>query len=107
VHDRRQHRRLRLQLAVSVAPAEQAQAQPETFWTANISPGGMYCQAARGWQPPGGRRIRFQLTVPPGGGYSGSEGTIGGAGEVVRVDSLENGTVGVAVRFTDPLRLAF
>ena len=107
MQDLRQHQRLRLRLAVSAVPADQADTEPDAWWTSNISAGGMYCQAARSPQLASDRRIRFQLTVPPGEGYSGSEGTIGGTGDVLRVDSLENGTVGVAVRFAEPLTLAF
>lgn len=107
MQDRRQHQRLRLRLAVSTVPADQADGDPGAWWTSNISAGGMYYQAARSSQLASDRRIRFQLAVPPGEGYSGSEGTIGGTGEVLRVDSLENGTIGVAVRFAEPLTLAF
>jgi hypothetical protein len=50
--------------------------------------------------------MQFELSVPPGAGYSVSGGLIRGAGLVIRSEASESG-VGVALRFHCPLEVDF
>jgi len=73
------------------------------LWTADVSPGGMYIRTPIGEAPAVGTNLSFELSIPPGEGYSLSPGRIRGSGKVVRIEP----SAGVAVGFTSPLALDF
>lgn len=54
-----------------------------------------------------GCELLFELTVPPGEGYSPSAGAVRGAGRIVRTDTPHPGTVGIALEFHRPLAVDF
>lgn len=106
--DRREYRRTSLRLPISRIGAS-GQTLGGQFWTGNISAGGMYFRADG---PAGavlavGAELTFELTVPPGGGYWASAGTVRGTGLVVRAEAVEGGAVGVAVRFSRSVFIDF
>lgn len=54
-----------------------------------------------------GAEMSFEISVPPGEGYSLATGTIRGSGRVVRVKTTNEKKIGIAVKFTDALTLEF
>lgn len=57
--------------------------------------------------PEVGTSLTFELSIPPGEGYSISPGRIRGSGKVVRVEPSAEPVAGVAIGFTSPLALEF
>lgn len=106
--ERRQYLRTSLRLPISRIGAL-GQRVPGRFWTSNISAGGMYFRAGKqaGAGLAVGTELSFELTIPPGGGYSASAGTVRGAGRVVRAEQAEKDAVGLAVQFSRPLSIDF
>jgi hypothetical protein len=105
--ERRQHRRVHLRLAISRLASRSPSGADSGLRTENVSAGGMYFQAPADLSPAEGTYVFFELSVPPGDGYSPSPGSIRGTGQVVRTDALKASATGVAVRFTQPLALDF
>ena len=102
--DRRKSRRVRLQLPIAWARSAGAGGK---VWTTDVSAGGMYFWVPAAGAPGNGEELAFELSVPPGAGYSPSAGKVKGAGEVVRTTCLSTDRVGVAIRFTRSLDLEF
>ena len=67
----------------------------------------MYFQAMPATTFAEGQEVAFELTVPPGAGYSASPGTVKGSGKVVRTVAVPGRQLGVAVHFTQSLALEF
>lgn len=103
--NRRQFRRARLRLRISHIQGLATTGQAGELWTTDVSAGGMFLQAPLAQEPSLGHPVSFELTVPPGEGYSSSGGTVCGTGKVIRVVSA--GIPGIAVEFTRPLALRF
>ena len=82
---------------------------PGPFWTGTVSAGGMYFHVGpeAGAALAAGTDLSFTLTVPPGGGYSASAGTVRGSGRILRIEPVGEGVVGVAVHFSRPLSIDF
>jgi len=106
--DRREYRRTSLRLPISRIGASGRTLGGE-FWTGNISAGGMYFRAGSPAETAlgVGAELTFELTVPPGGGYWASAGTVRGTGMVVRAEPVASGDVGIAVQFSRPLSIDF
>jgi hypothetical protein len=105
--ERRQFRRLRLRLEVAAKEGAWAGELSGVGWTSNISAGGMYMYVPTANAPDQGVLLSFELSIPPGHGYSSSVGTIRGTGQVVRTDQMGQSQVGMALQFTQPLFLEF
>ena len=105
--DRRQSRRAQLRLRIARLEGLDPPPQTRQLWTTDVSAGGMFFQANLADQPPLGARLSFELSIPPGEGYSSSAGKVRGTGEVVRVLASAAPRTGVAVQFTRPLALHF
>ena len=105
--ERRRYRRLSLRLPVAATEGAWPALPSGDLWTSNISAGGMYFKVAGQDAPADGAVLSFELSVPPGEGYSSCEGTIRGAGRVVRTDQAGQSQTGVALRFTQPRMLEF
>ena len=105
--ERRKHRRTRLRLRISRIEGLPIQDAADVLWTCDVSPGGMYLQAPVVEPATIGSPITFELTIPPGEGYSLSAGRIRGSGKVVRIEPAGEPIAGIAVGFTSPLALEF
>ena len=105
--ERREHRRTRLRLRISRIEGLTLQDAAGDLWTRDVSPGGMYLQAPVVDPVAVGTRIAFELSIPPGEGYSLSAGRIRGSGKIVRIEPSAEPAAGIAVGFTSPLSLDF
>ena len=100
--ERRGFRRLRLRLAVTEFAAGQS-GGGGTFWTRDVSAGGMCLEIDADAAPREGQDVTFELRVPPGGGYSSTPSLFRGAGTVVRADRPGRGRpVRLGISFTRP-----
>ena len=99
--------RVELRVPVSWASVGSDSDARGELWTRNVSAGGMYVHAPSAAAPAQGQVLRFQMTVPPGVGYSTSSGKVIGNGKVLRTSLLQTGQVGIAVRFTRTLAIDF
>ena len=106
--DRRRCRRLALSLPIMRLQMPDGAAWHRPACTANVSTDGMYFLLARGQalHADVGSRLSFELSVPPGAGYSPWGGTIRSEGCVVRAAD-DGAGVGVALRFSRPLEMEF
>jgi len=104
--DRRNYRRTRLRLRVTRVEGLGPSAQGD-FWTSDVSAGGMLFHVPLASQPHLGTTLSFELSVPPGEGYSSSAGKVRGSGKVIRALPESERLAGVAVEFTEPLSLEF
>ncbi|MFP3937498.1 MAG: PilZ domain-containing protein [Phycisphaerae bacterium] len=102
--DRRSHRRVPLRLPVA-SLGDFAEGVRGGLFTTNVSPGGMLVRMPVDSAPRHGQEVRFELTVPPGEGYSVAPCLISGQGKVVRTDPGNANQCEVAVRFTQKLSL--
>jgi hypothetical protein len=105
--ERREHRRTRLRLRVSQIKGLPVPDGTSDLWTSNVSPGGMYVRTPFVDAPAVGTSLTFELSIPPGEGYSISAGRIRGSCKVVRVEPCAGPVAGLAVGFTSPLALEF
>jgi hypothetical protein len=105
--DRRQFRRTRLRLRIARLEGLDEIAEGQEVWTADVSAGGMFFRVPLTGQPALGTDLAFELSVPPGEGYSHSAGKVRGSGKVVRALHIPDAGTGVAVQFTRPLALDF
>lgn len=107
--ERRRFRRLSVSLPIVSLEFEDTSASPEQteLRTGDISPNGMMVYLSSPDEIPNGTKVSFELAVPPGEGYSSSEGRIRGSGQVVRVETEPSEGVGVGICFTKPLSLDF
>ena len=105
--DRRRHRRARVRLRISRIEGLSVRKSSGDLWTSDISSGGMYLHAPIAGPGIVGSGVSFELSIPPGEGYSLSSGHIRGNGKIVRVDSPAESMAGIAVGFTSPLALDF
>ena len=105
--DRRQFRRARLRLRISRLEGLEPAPRAAELWTTDVSAGGMFFYAPLPGEPALGADLSFELSVPPGEGYSSSAGKVRGSGKVVRTLATAEGGTGVAVHFTRPLALDF
>ena len=105
--ERRKHPRTRLRLRIAEIDGLGVHDTAGDLWTCDISPGGMYLQAHVADNELLGKGVSFELSIPPGEGYSVSAGRIRGSGKVVRIDHAAERMAGVAVGFTSPLSLDF
>ncbi len=114
--ERRQYRRLAIRLPMECSPAGKGEAQSLRTTCSNVSTSGLYFEMdlIEGVPTPQPKAVlNLSLTVPPGDGYFPYEGRVTGTAEVVRCDQLapHRGDIparlGVAVRFREPLKLAF
>jgi len=105
--ERRRHRRTRLRLRITQMDGLEMHGAGGDLWTSDISSGGMYLCAPVAGAGVVGTGVSFELSVPPGEGYSLSAGRIRGSGKVVRVDTSIEPITGLAVGFTAPLALHF
>jgi len=103
--ERRRFQRLKLRLPISRLSPCPDSPDETPLRTSNISAGGMYFELPADKGPEAGAEIAFELTIPPGEGYASSASRIRGSGRVVREAPCREGTVGVAVAFTQPLAL--
>jgi len=105
--DRRQFRRTSLRLRISQLGGLGQDCDQSELWTSDISAGGMYFHVPLPAALARGTYLTFELTVPPGEGYSSSAGKVRGSGQVVRSALASGLGTGVAVQFTKPLALDF
>jgi hypothetical protein len=105
--ERRKHRRTRLRLRISRIDGLPIQDSEVVLWTCDVSPGGMYLQVPVVEPATVGSPIAFELSIPPGEGYSISAGRVRGSGKVVRIEPSAVPMAGIAVGFTAPLALEF
>jgi len=105
--DRRKHRRTRLRLRIAHIEGLEPSSRNAGFWTSDVSAGGMSFQARIASTPHLGAPLSFELSVPPGEGYSSSAGKVRGLGTVTRLLPTEGDLTAIAVRFTRPLALDF
>ncbi len=105
--ERRKYRRTKLRLRVSQIEGLTIPDGTGDLWTSDVSPGGMFIRASLVEAPQIGTSLKFELSIPPGEGYSLSPGHVRGSGKVARIDEATESAVGVAVGFTSPLALAF
>lgn len=103
--EKRSYRRVPLRLTVTRLTGDAAEAAGGPVFTSNVSAGGMYVHLPAEAALEPGRAITFELTVPPGEGYSTSQCRVRGRGRVVRCEPLQPGLHGVAVQFTNRLSL--
>jgi len=109
--ERRGYKRLEMHLPVEVVHVGASPAVPIRSTTRNLSPSGIYFDAPAGLLQVG-NEVHFSLSVPPGPGYSPYAGRGTGVADIVRIDALphspdESPRVGVAARFSQPLKFAF
>lgn len=106
--DRRRCRRLELRLPITRLALADQESWCLPACTANISPDGMYFLLPPEHAPGAGEgsQMQFELSVPPGAGYSASGGFIRGKGLVIRAEANEAG-LGLALRFDRPLEVDF
>ncbi|MGB2821659.1 MAG: PilZ domain-containing protein [Phycisphaerae bacterium] len=105
--DRRKHRRTRLRLRVARVEGLDPPSHQGDFWTSDVSAGGMLFHVPIAWQPRIGTALSFELSIPPGEGYSSSAGKVRGSGKVARSLPESETLAGIAVQFTEPLSLEF
>ncbi|NLX13283.1 MAG: PilZ domain-containing protein [Phycisphaerales bacterium] len=120
--DRREHRRLNIRLPVEYRPNNKSASGAIRTVTENISTGGVYCEMdmLEGVTlPQVGSVWEVELIVPPGDGYYPYHGRATSMVEVIRwCDPSSSATVsraeppchrrvGIAARFSEPLKLAF
>lgn len=103
--NRRRHDRISLRLGVvRAANASSIASGPITvdqWWTRDVSVGGMYIVAPSGSAVDKDSVLAFELSAPPGEGYSTHGCRIMASGQVVRQIEQADGTVGMAVQFAD------
>lgn len=102
--EKRSYRRVPLRLPVRTLLNPDGGESFELF-TANVSAGGMLVRMPAQAAPDCGQNLRFELSVPPGEGYSVAPCRISGQGKVVRTDPGNTDQCEVAVRFTNRLSL--
>jgi hypothetical protein len=100
-----------MHLPVEVVHVGASPAVPIRSTTHNVSASGIYFDAPAGLLEVG-NEVHFSLSVPPGPGYSPYAGRGTGVADIVRIDVLPPGPhdsprVGVAARFSQPLKFAF
>ena len=105
--DRRQFRRARLRLRIARLEGLGQSPRREDLWTTDVSAGGMFFHAPLVDEPAVGTNLAFELSVPPGEGYSSSAGKVRGSGKVIRAVVGRRPDTGLAVQFTRPLALDF
>ncbi len=118
--ERRQHRRLAIHLPLECYPSRLGPERAVRTVTGNISTGGLYFEVDLLDEvavPEVRSLLNIGLTVPPGDGHFPYEGRVTTIGEVVRCDPPRKPPLpdpdappprmGVAVRFREPLKLAF
>ncbi|HUS91700.1 MAG TPA: PilZ domain-containing protein [Phycisphaerae bacterium] len=105
--DRRRFRRTKLRLRLARLEGLRLVTETADLWTADVSAGGMCFCLPLDAEPELGTSLTFELSVPPGEGYSSSGGKARGSGKVVRTQPAPTMGVGVAVEFTKPLALDF
>jgi hypothetical protein len=115
--EQRQHRRLEIRLPLEFHCPSQGDEHVLRTITRNISTGGVYFEADISDQlppPPAHSLLAVEMTIPPGEGYFPYEGRVRGLAEVLRCEPLsttENAPtsrrMGIAARFSEPLKLAF
>lgn len=105
--DRRRFRRLKLTVPISRLGNSSPPGPAGPLLTKDISAGGMYFQMPADGGPAERSELFFELTIPPGEGYSTSGGRIEGTGQVIRTTRVGENKLCVAVRFTQPLSLNF
>jgi len=103
--ERRRHRRLRLRVGVAPVSGFGSAAAGSSFRARNVSAGGACFEVPGVYAPAEGDEVAFELTVPPGEGYSARPSRLRGAGRVIRREPGAGSAVGVAVQFTRPLAL--
>lgn len=117
--EKRQHRRLAIRLPLEYH-LQGVTGEPKVRTvTKNISTGGVYFELdlLDGMSEPQlNSRLNIDLTVPPGDGHSPYQGRIHSVAEIVRCRKLErpqalkkhpHPRVGIAARFSEPLKLSF
>ena len=105
--NRRRFRRARLRLRVARLEGLVPNRGSSEAWTTNVSAGGMFIHVPLDAEPAVGTYLTFELSVPPGEGYSSSAGKVRGSGKVTRTQLSPDVGAGVAVQFTKPLALHF
>lgn len=112
--ERKQERRVsrRLGLSLPVTRIRFTQGEESTGqtggWTRDLSATGMFVHLNDPQSHPVGTDVEFEMTVPPGEGYSLSTGKISGTGTVVRMESAnDHPAAGMAVQFNKELDLLF
>lgn len=105
--NRRKFSRARLRLRIARLEGLDPIDQPKDLWTSNVSAGGMFFHVPLATEPAVGAALSFELSVPPGEGYSSSAGKVRGTGQIIRALPLTKTASGVAVQFTQPLALQF
>jgi len=105
--EHRQWRRLKLHLPIVKLGCPKSLLGQEGALTTDISAGGMYFVADLAEPPRCGSKMSFELAAPAGQGYWPTSGRVAGEGEVARVSIIDEQTVGIAMKFTKPLNLAF
>lgn len=109
--DRRIHRRISVRLPVELHGADETTRRAVHTISENVSTGGLYVQLDR-CTFRAGDDVRVEMTVPPSEGVATAPGQASCIGRVVRIDSpgpnaLHPDMRGVAIRFTEKLKLAF
>jgi hypothetical protein len=115
--EQRQHRRLEIRLPLECHRLTQGEGHVLRSTTRNISTGGVYFETDISDQlppPEAHALLSVEMTIPPGEGYFPYEGRVHGVAEVLRceplgVADLMTGAqrMGIAARFSEPLKLAF
>ncbi len=105
--ERRTYHRTRLRLRISKIEGLTLPDGTGNLWTSDVSPGGMYVHTPLAEAPAMSTKISFELTIPPGEGYSLSAGHVRGSGKVIRVDPSAEPVAGIAIGFTSPLAMHF
>lgn len=108
--ERRSYQRLDIRLPVEVLIVGD-ESSPIRTTTRNVGAGGLYFEIPSG-SLEAGANVRLSLSVPPGAGYFPYSGRGTSVAEVLRLDSLSPEThgssrVGVAARFSQPLKFEF
>ncbi len=106
-NNRRKYRRTRLRLRVARLEGLAPPPHQGESWTSDVSAGGMLFHVPLASQPRLGTALSFELSIPPGEGYSSAAGKVRGAGKVIRTLPESETLAGVAVQFTRPLSLEF
>lgn len=79
----------------------------ELYHTLDIASGGMRLNGSASRCPDEGAEMAFELSMPPGAGYSVLAGKLRGTGQVTRALRESDGKVALGLRFTQPLALDF
>ena len=105
--NRRRFRRTQLRLRLARLEGLDPACDTSDVWTTDVSAGGMHFHIPLDAEPDPGTYLTFELSVPPGEGYSSSAGKVRGSGRIVRTGPSPDFGIGVAVEFTKPLALDF